>query len=318
MDVCLVGLFPSLTVLKSENHSGCNMKEIISKLMNIEQRAGEVYSKAASYYAADPELSNFLECLAEDELLHFHLLANASECCCPDMVPDLILAFENDEEPNILRILAEVEAEIESETITKESLLNKVIQAELTEWNEIFIYVVNSFKHETSGFVCPITKIQAHKKQMEYFFEHILEDGREKLKQIKKLPDVWRENILIVDDNDMVRDLLKSLLNPEGNIDLACNGLEALKLIGEKEFKLIVSDVDMPVMDGLTFYGQVVKRFPGLKDRFLFVSGNTAPERVAFFRKFNLNFIAKPMSVKLFRKKAMEIMLSKDCCLLCK
>jgi CheY-like chemotaxis protein len=132
------------------------------------------------------------------------------------------------------------------------------------------------------------------------------------------MADVWRENILIVDDNDMVRDLLKSLLNPEGNIDLACNGLEALKLMGEKEYKLVVSDVDMPVMDGLTFYGQVINKFPDLKDRFLFVSGNTAPERVAFFKKYNLNFMAKPMSVKLFRKKAVEILLSKDCCLLCK
>ena len=286
--------------------------------MKIEQRASDVYFKAARYYAADPELSNFLECLAEDELLHLHLLANASECCCPDAVPDLILAFENDEEPNILSILAEVESEIASGTISKESLLTRVIQAELSEWNEIFIYVVNSLKHETSEVVCPITKIQAHKKQMEYFFEHTLEDGHEKLQQIKKMPDVWRENILIVDDNDMVRDLLKSLLNPEGNIDLACNGLEALKLVGEKDYKLIVSDVDMPVMDGLTFYGQVVKNFPDVKDRFLFVSGNTAPERVAFFKKYNLNFIAKPMSVKLFRKKAVEIILSKDCCLLCK
>jgi CheY-like chemotaxis protein len=293
------------------------MNEIISKLMNIERMASDLYTRSAVFFAEDPHLSNFLECLAEDELLHLHLLATASECSSTACVADPLLTFENEDEPNILTIFREIETGLDSGTITKEELLTRVIRAELTEWNEIFIYVINNFKHDNVEFVCPTSKIQAHKKQMEYFFEHSLENGREKLEQLKKLPDVWVENILIVDDDPMVRDLLKALLNPEGSVDMAANGAEALELLDRKYYKLIVSDVDMPVMDGITFFKRASEKYPELACRFLFVSGHSSMDRTRFFSENRLSFIPKPMSVKLFRKKAAEIILSKDSCLLC-
>ena len=48
----------------------------------------------------------------------------------------------------------------------------------------------------------------------------------------------------------MVSDLIKALLNREGDIDIAENGQETLELIDNQFYKLIISDVEMPVMDG--------------------------------------------------------------------
>lgn len=59
-------------------------------------------------------------------------------------------------------------------------------------------------------------------------------------------------NVLIVDDNDQIIILLKSLLAGKYHIYAASNGKDALKILEEEKIDLVVSDVLMPDMDGLT------------------------------------------------------------------
>ena len=61
-------------------------------------------------------------------------------------------------------------------------------------------------------------------------------------------------SILIVDDDAELRDYISQHLGELGYKTLtADNGQEALKIVGEGNIDLVVSDVKMPVMDGLTF-----------------------------------------------------------------
>lgn len=58
--------------------------------------------------------------------------------------------------------------------------------------------------------------------------------------------------ILIVEDSRSLRNILKSLLKTIGaEITMADNGKNGLKIAKSQEFDLILSDVDMPVMNGL-------------------------------------------------------------------
>jgi two-component system, chemotaxis family, chemotaxis protein CheY len=61
--------------------------------------------------------------------------------------------------------------------------------------------------------------------------------------------------ILIIDDSETIRVQLKSILQGGGfEIIEADNGLNALNLVQDaSEVSLIICDVNMPVMDGLTF-----------------------------------------------------------------
>lgn len=61
-------------------------------------------------------------------------------------------------------------------------------------------------------------------------------------------------NILLVDDTPSNTKLISALLEPYGcHIVTACNGDEALARVRErKDFNLIIMDVQMPVMDGIT------------------------------------------------------------------
>nr|WP_320010137.1 ATP-binding protein [uncultured Desulfobulbus sp.] len=58
--------------------------------------------------------------------------------------------------------------------------------------------------------------------------------------------------ILLVDDNEVNREVTSMMLEANHSITSATNGLEALHQLASQEFDLIVMDVQMPVMDGIT------------------------------------------------------------------
>lgn len=69
--------------------------------------------------------------------------------------------------------------------------------------------------------------------------------------------------ILIVDDSATIRDSLSKLLGGAGyNVHAAGSGKEALAICEENSFDLMISDLNMPVMDGLTLVG-TVRKMPG-------------------------------------------------------
>ncbi len=73
------------------------------------------------------------------------------------------------------------------------------------------------------------------------------------------------KTILIVDDSSSVRMVVATALKGAGyNVVDACDGKDALgKLTGDK-IHLIISDVNMPNMDGITFVKEV-KKLPNYK-----------------------------------------------------
>lgn len=65
-------------------------------------------------------------------------------------------------------------------------------------------------------------------------------------------------HVLTVDDSVSLRKLVANTLATAGHqVMEASNGAEALDLIKTRNFNLIISDLNMPVMDGLTFIKQV-------------------------------------------------------------
>ena len=66
--------------------------------------------------------------------------------------------------------------------------------------------------------------------------------------------------ILIVDDNPEIREIINVLLGGEGfEVSEAENGAQALTLIEQQDFDLIILDIMMPGMDGLTVCTQIRK-----------------------------------------------------------
>ena len=72
-------------------------------------------------------------------------------------------------------------------------------------------------------------------------------------------------NILIVDDEQNVRSSVKRALHDEPyHVYLAGSGEEALKILSEHPFKVILSDVNMPEMDGFELLEKVKEAYPDI------------------------------------------------------
>ena len=67
--------------------------------------------------------------------------------------------------------------------------------------------------------------------------------------------------LLIVDDSTMLRDMLNYALNEGGYNDVveAVDGVDGLEKAKSTTFDLIITDVNMPNMDGLTLIGELRK-----------------------------------------------------------
>jgi putative nucleotidyltransferase with HDIG domain len=69
--------------------------------------------------------------------------------------------------------------------------------------------------------------------------------------------------ILVVDDEQAIRDVLSEGLTESGyECDIACDGTEALVKLQGNGFNLVVSDIDMPEMDGVQLLQEIKKTHP--------------------------------------------------------
>ena len=81
-------------------------------------------------------------------------------------------------------------------------------------------------------------------------------------------------HLLIVEDDPVVqRSLIRALR--DHTCVAASNGREALDWLETCEFDLVISDVDMPVMNGIDFYREVSRSFPEVE--IVFRTGSNVP-----------------------------------------
>ena len=102
-------------------------------------------------------------------------------------------------------------------------------------------------------------------------------------------------SILFVDDEPRIltglRRMLHSMRN-DFNMSLAPGGLEALEILESQPFDLILSDMRMPGMDGVTLLGEVRKRYPHMIRMAL--SGQASKETVLTSVGLVHQYLAKP------------------------
>jgi CheY-like chemotaxis protein len=71
--------------------------------------------------------------------------------------------------------------------------------------------------------------------------------------------------ILIVDDEPVITALLASLLSSQGYLcETATNGRAALEMVSQSHFDVVITDILMPEMDGITLTQKLSHQFPNL------------------------------------------------------
>lgn len=91
-------------------------------------------------------------------------------------------------------------------------------------------------------------------------------------------------HIIVADDHTLVRRGLVSLLSEiAASVTEAANGKEVLDLLSKevpgKNYDLVLMDVEMPVMDGISAVARISKDFPGVKVLMLTMMNNAVTIR---------------------------------------
>ena len=104
--------------------------------------------------------------------------------------------------------------------------------------------------------------------------------------------------ILVVDDEEGARDLFNTILTDEGyDVSLANGGEEALGLFKSNPFNLVITDIKMPVMDGLQLLQEIRKM--GSKTDVIMVTAYGEVE--SYLKAMSLGaaeYINKPIRIK--------------------
>ena len=102
------------------------------------------------------------------------------------------------------------------------------------------------------------------------------------------------KKILIVDDEKKLRHILQIILEQKGyETEEAENGEEALRLLKSKNYSMVITDIKMPVMDGITLLREIKKIDPDYPVIVLTAFGSIE-SAVEAVREGALDYITKP------------------------
>ena|GEM_PF-2238795 len=112
--------------------------------------------------------------------------------------------------------------------------------------------------------------------------------------------DQPRRRVLVVDDEAPVRALTREILSATGfDVETAEDGDTALGLLSASAFDLVITDLKMPGMDGASLYQEVIRRWPALRDRVLFVTGDIEGEPAArSLDSSSIRYLQKPFTTR--------------------
>jgi CheY-like chemotaxis protein len=276
------------------------LEQFIDEAIQLELNAAEIYS---IFSEAIPDDANFWASLALEEKNHAAVLKTGKEILMPiDQFPGEILP--NFIQPLIdtnrwLKSLIEKFAEVKPDSKTAFSIALKI---ETSAGEQHFQRVMES--PSDSNFI----KI----------FQELCEDDIHHLSRIREYMKSRHEQgetlengtkkILIVINDDLVAKLLKTILESEGQINIAANGRDGLQKVKEKDYSLIVSAIEMPIMDGIEFYNEAKRLYPDLHKRFLFFTSKLSSECISFFQDEDIRYLKKPATIYEIRDVALSIL----------
>jgi len=104
-------------------------------------------------------------------------------------------------------------------------------------------------------------------------------------------------HILVVDDEQSMRDFLKILLKKEGyKVDSNNNAQSALTSLKSTSYDLVISDIRMPGTSGLELLGSIKEQFPGLP--VIMITAFASPDdAVTAMKNGAFDYISKPFNV---------------------
>lgn len=114
-------------------------------------------------------------------------------------------------------------------------------------------------------------------------------------------------NLLYIEDDSFARESLAKFFDILfTNVDVCADGLEALEKFNKKNYDLIISDIDMPNMDGIEFISHVRKTDKNIP--VIFTTARSEANELINAIELNVNhYLLKPIDLQLLQDKIKSI-----------
>jgi len=102
--------------------------------------------------------------------------------------------------------------------------------------------------------------------------------------------------VLLVDDEEMVRSVVRRLLEPAGfTVSVVDSAASAKPALQSEQFEAVILDIRMPDVDGCELYRWMQAEVPGLTDKVAFLTGEPITGTLArFIEETGRPVISKP------------------------
>ncbi len=105
--------------------------------------------------------------------------------------------------------------------------------------------------------------------------------------------------ILIIDDDASIRAMFARALQALGEVEVAANGADALRLLAGKQYGVLLLDLHMPVVDGFALLqGLAAKPGPNRDAPVYVITADTSDQaRIRALRRHAVFFLSKPVPI---------------------
>ncbi len=169
-------------------------------------------------------------------------------------------------------------------------LSNYIGLIQMGEYKPEFLDKSKKAVQQITELVANLSEITSIKKQ-DYLNAEIIN-----LKASSKR-EVNNKRILIVDDETEILSTIHEIMSLSGyQSDMASSGMDAIKLINQNDYALILSDINMPRMNGTQLFEKL--KILGYDGAFIFLTGYNLPEGTEHLMDKVDGLIHKPVDLK--------------------
>ncbi len=111
--------------------------------------------------------------------------------------------------------------------------------------------------------------------------------------------------VLLAEDDEVTREMCAFNLERAGfDVLHAADGLEAIRVLAARRVDLVISDINMPNMDGFKLYREMKETEKNRETPFLFLTSRTSTEdQLHALRLGAYDYLSKPMDMEIFTLK---------------
>ena len=283
------------------------MDSIITWLIGVETSAANLYEEAAIVFRGDEDFSRFLSQMAVEEREHVKLLQKASAAISDSEMKRASFYFGDDFRDKIEAPFSRALRLSKDGTLTKNAMVNVVADAEFSEWNELLLYTLDLLNVLDEEVQQAMLDFKKHRMRAQEYIAS-LPGGDSVILRVQRLTRPGGKRVLIVEDNLSVARMLEALAMDQVEVIIARDGQEGISCIQQRHFDLIISEIDLPKMNGVEMYKQALEKNPNIGSRFIFFTGTENPEHLDFVRSTNTLMLPKPSPVKLICEKMNDVL----------